>query len=105
MAKSVTCMVKGGMHNGSMCGRGHVWWGMCDRGHVWRGHVWQGHVWQETWVAGACVVGHVWWSICGGALWQGACVAGEMATVKQSQSLLGTTRRMVRILLEYIVVE
>ena len=78
-------------------------------------------------MVGACVLRHVCWGMCGGACvtWDmsgGACVAGsmcdgdmcgmayvavagKMVTVKQSQSLLGTTRWMVCILPECIVVE
>ena len=47
------CMAEGDMH-----GRGCAWWGsMCGRGECMAGE-------------------HTWW----GCAWQGACVAGEMAT-------------------------
>ena len=61
-------------HKGCAWWWGHVWQEVCMEGmYGWGGHVWRECVWQ---------CGCAWWrgAWVAGVVWQGACMAGEMAT-------------------------
>ena len=75
---------------GDMHGGGHAWWGgMHGRRYAWQesciagGVHGRGHAWQQAYVAGGMHGGGCAWQrgyMGGWHAWQGACMAGEMAT-------------------------
>ena len=83
---------------------GHVWQGVCLAGGVCGGgHAWQGrHAWQ-----GACMAeGHAWQGACmaGGMHGRGACMVGGHACPPRHHEIRSVNARVVRILLECILV-